>query len=259
MRKHSNRDMRKSSLKYVFTWIALLMLLLCTVFLVAISWNSRITGTFSPSLVVLLWFIISASGIFLFMLAVKKAHRQWITEKRELEKVKAKAEKSRDVAKPGDHKMDFAALARKLVRRTPEKANMEEIGKALLKNLSRDLEIMSGVFYMEKDGSFEAVSTYALVASTEPYEFKLGEGLNGQAARNQQLMVLSRLPEGYLEVYSGLGKALPSYLAIVPLIHRGRTIAVIECSGYRYDPHEIENMFRILARDLMNKLSPNLS
>ena len=49
-------------------------------------------------------------------------------------------------------------------------------------------------------------------------------------------MVLTRLPEDYLEVYSGLGKAQPSYLAIVPLIHKGRTIAVLECSGYRYDP-----------------------
>ena len=67
-------------------------------------------------------------------------------------------------------------------------------------------------------------------------------------------MVLTSLPEDYLEVYSGLGKAQPSYLAIVPFIHKGRTMAVLECSGYRYDPHDIENMFRIFARDLMDKL-----
>ena len=251
--------MRKSTLQYIFTWVSLGLLLGGTLFLVAISWNSRVTGTFSPPLVVLLWFFTSASGIYLFMLAVKKAHRQWITEKRDLEKEKARAGISAEAADPSAQSMDFAAIARKLVRRTPEKAALEEIGKGLLKNLARELEIMSGIFYVEKEGSFEAVSTYALVASIEPFEFKSGEGLTGQVARNQQLMVLSRLPEGHLEVYSGLGKALPSYLAIVPLIHKGHTIAVIECSGYRYKPQEIENMFRIFSRDLMNKLSPNLS
>ena len=86
--------MRKSTLQYMFTWIAILALLICTVFMVAISWNSRITGNFSPSLVVFLWLSTSASGIYLFLLAVKKAHRQWITEKRELEQLKGQSGKS---------------------------------------------------------------------------------------------------------------------------------------------------------------------
>jgi len=251
--------MRKSTLRYIFTWVSMLLLLTGIVFLVAISWNSRVTGNFSPFLVVMLWFLTSASGIYLFLLAVKKAHRQWITEKRDLEKALASVEKSAAARESRKPAMDFSAIARKLVRRTPENAALKDIGEGLLLNLARELEIMSGIFYLEKEGHFEAVSTYALVASTEPFEFKLGDGLTGQAARNQQLMVLSRLPEGHLEVYSGLGKAPPSYLAIVPLVHRGRTIAVIECSGYKFSPNEIENMFRILARDLMNKLSPNLS
>jgi hypothetical protein len=243
----------------MFTWVAILLLLICTVFLVAISWNSRITGNFSPPLVVLLWLLTSASGIYLFLLAVKKAHRQWITEKQELEQHNAPSGESAAAQESSTRTMDFAATARKLVRRTPEKAALEEIGKGLMKNLARELEIMSGIFYVEKEGRFEAVSTYALVASTEPFVFTPGEGLTGQAARNQQLMVLSHLPEGHLEVYSGLGKAPPSYLAIVPLVHKGRTIALIECSGYRYSSNDIENMFRVFSRELMNKLSPNLS
>ena len=168
-------------------------------------------------------------------------------------------EQSSSAADRKKRTMDFAAIARKIVRRTPENAALDELGKGLLKNLARELEIMSGIFYLEKNGSFEAVSNYALVGSHQPYTFTSGEGLTGQAARNQQLMVISQIPEGYTEVYSGLGKAMPSYLAIVPLIHKGKTIALIECTGYKYSPQEIENMFRILARELMNKLSPNLS
>ena len=257
--RHSEKHMRKSTLRYILTWVSILLLLTGLVFLVAISWNSRVTGSFSPSLVLLLWFLSSTSGIYLFLLAVKKAHRQWITEKRDLEKALASVDKPAAKVESSGPTMDFAAMARKLVRRTPENASLEDLGEGLLKNLARELEIMSGIFYVGKEGSFKVVASYALAASSEPYEFKSGEGLTGQAALNQQLMVLSRLPEGHLEVYSGLGKALPSYLAIVPLVHKGHTIAVIECSGYKYSPHDIENMFRIFARDLMNKLSPNLS
>ncbi len=251
--------MRKSTLQYIITWVSICLLLTGTVFLMVFAWNSQLSHSFSPVAIVTVWFLTSAAGIFLFLLAVKKAHRQWISEKRDLEKAQAPTRKAKSVTDRKGHKMDSAALARKLVRRTPEKAVLDELGKGLLKGLARELEIMSGIFYVEKEGTFKAISTYALLSSHQPYEFKPGEGLNGQAARNQQLMVISRIPEGYLEVYSGLGNALPSYLAIIPLVHKGQTIAIIECTGYKYSPQEIENMFRIFSMELMNKLSPNLS
>jgi len=254
--------MQTSKLKYRLTWLALALLLICSTLLMVHSWNSVELRTFSPTLMILVWIGVCASGIYLFMLAVKKAHRQWIDEERQQEREAIKAKEKR-ASRPGPSKekkeLDFAASARKLVRRIPEKVSLEQLGGLLLKNLSRELEIMSGVYYIEQKGEFNAVSTYAMVSSIEPYSFKAGEGLTGQVVRNQQILVLTRLPEGHLEVYSGLGKAAPSYLAIVPLVYKGRTLAVLECSGYKYEPAEIENMFRILARDLMDKLSPNFT
>jgi len=196
------------------------------------------------------------------MLAVKKAHRQWINEKGQLEKEEAES-KRKSTHAPGASKekkeLDVSASARKIIRRIPENIAMDQLGELLLKNLARELEIMSGIFYREKKGEFIVEATYAMASSTEPYTFKAGEGLSGQTARNMQIMVLTSLPEGHLEVYSGLGKAPPAYLAIVPLVHKGHTIAVLECSGYRYEPADIENMFRIFARDLMDKLSLNFA
>ena len=254
--------MRTSRFQYILTWVSLILILGCSTLLVASAWNSQITGTISPTLVVLLWIGISTPGIYLFMLAVKKAHRLWINEKRELEKEENELQR-KSSAKSGSSRetkaLDFAATARKIVRRVPENIALEQLGKLLLKNLARELEIMSGIFYMEKKGEFKVNATYAMASADERYSFKSGEGLSGQVARNQQLMVLTSLPEGHLEVYSGLGKAPPAYLAIVPLVHKGKTMAILECSGYRYDPGDIENMLRIFARDLMDKLSPNLS
>ena len=253
--------MRTSRFRYILTWVSLVVMMICSTLLVATAWNSQLTGTVSPPLIALLWIGISTSGIYIFMLAVKKAHRQWIDEERHLEKERITAMENTSRSSQSSRKnkaLDFAAASRKIVRRVPENIAPEQLGKLLLKNLARELEIMSGIFYKEKKGEFIVEATYAMATSTEPYSFKTGEGLSGQVARNQQLMVLTRLPEGHLEVYSGLGKAPPAYLAIVPLVHKGKTIAVLECSGYRYEPADIENMFRIFARDLMDKLSLNL-
>jgi len=254
--------MRTSKLRYIFTWLALVLLLGCGTLLMILSWNSKLTGPLSPTWPILLWSLISLTGIYLFLLAVKKAHRQWVNEKRELEQAE-KALINKNTLKADSVKekkdLDFAATARKIVRRIPENIARDQLGSFLLKQVARELEIMSGVFYSQKKGVYKAVATYAMASSTEPYTFKSGEGLSGQVAKNQQVMVLTRLPEGHLEVYSSLGKAAPSYLAIVPLVHKGKTIAVLECSGYRYDPGDIENMFRIFARELMLKLSPNLT
>lgn len=254
--------MRTSKLQYIFTWVALILILISSTLLMVGAWNSQITDSFSPSLMMLLWIMILASGIYIFMLAVKKAHRLWIDEKRHLERVEQEARdklSKRTDASKENKALDFAAAARKIVRRIPENIAEDQLGALLLKNIARELEIMSGVYYSEDKGEYRAVSTYAMTSFAEPYTFKTGEGLTGQVARNQQQIVLTSLPEGYLEVFSGLGKAIPAYLAIVPLVHKGRTIAVLECSGYRYAPGDIENMFRILARELMEKRSPNLS
>ena len=253
--------MQAGRIRYILTWTALVLFLLCSTLLVVAAWNSQLTGDFSPPLVLLLWILICISGIYLFMLAVKKAHRQWINEKRELETEEARKKQKPSGSggpSPQNKELDFTSSARKIVRRIPENIVMDQLGQLLLKNLARELEIMSGIFYIENKGVFTAEATYAISSHTEPHTFKSGEGLTGQAARNRQIMVLNRLPEGYTEVFSGLGKAVPAYLAIVPLVHRGHTLAVVEFTGYRYEPGAIENMLRILARDLMDKLALNL-
>ena len=237
------------------------MLLSCGVGLLVQSWNGAISGSPSTIVMVLLWLVLSASGIYLFLFAVKKAHRIWLDDERRIKEVEQgenKASARTRTSSREDNKLDFTSTARKLVRRIPEEEALEKSGSELLKNLARELEIMSGVVYIRKNKTFRSVATYALASSTEPYSFEEGEGLTGQAAANRQIMVLSNLPEGHREVYSGLGKAEPAYLAIVPLVHKNRTIAVLECSGYKYEPKDIEAMFRIFARDLMAKLSPHL-
>ncbi len=255
--------MKKGSGKtnYILTWVAATLMLVTGILLMALSWNSSMGALASRSLLVITWVVLCASGIYLFLQAAGHAHRQWIndqTESRETNDRIQENAKTRKGAKREDHLLDFTSVARKLVRRVPENTSLAELGPLILKNLARELEIMSGLFYLEKEGRFEISSSYAVQPTEDSYTFGPGEGLTGQVVRNGQLMVLTRLPEGYRKTISGLGQAPPAYLAMVPLLHHQRTVALIECAGYRYDPHDIENMFRIFSRDLMEKISPHL-
>jgi hypothetical protein len=253
--------MRKSRIRYILTWASGAGLLASSTLLVAGAWNSQLARPLPPALILGGWALLCASGIFLFLLAVKKAHRQWVNEKRDLEK-EEQDQKTRSASSEstrGTKTLSPGPAARKILRHISEKMPLDQVGKQLMKDLAGELEIMSGIFYVEEKGTFQVRASYALASSTEPYTFKSGEGLSGQAARNRQLMVLTNLPEEHLEVCSGLGKAQPAYLAIVPLVHKGRTVALLECSGYRYEPSEIEQLFRIFTRELMEKLSPNLA
>ncbi len=217
--------MRRSRVQYLMTWVTFGLLLSAGLGLMVLSWNGAISGLPSPILMVIMWVIMSASGIYLFLFAVKKAHRLWIDDERRKKEEEAQEEKSKTAARSRsssreDKALDFASTARKLVRRIPEEEPLAELGQDLLKNLASELEIMSGIVYILEKNTFRVVATYALPLPTEPGSFKEGEGLTGQAAANQQVMVLTRLPAGHMEVYSGLGKSEPAYLAIVPLVHR---------------------------------------
>jgi len=243
------------------TWVALGMLLSTGMGLMVLSWNGAISGTPSPILMVMLWAIMMASGIYLFMLAVKKAHRLWVDDERrkkeqeEEEKKSAKRSKSKSRE---DNTLDVASTARKLVRRIPEAEALEKSGQKLLKNLAQELEIMSGIFYIREGNNFRAVAKYALASPGVAHSFTEGEGLTGQAAANQEIMVLTNFPKEYSEVFSGLGKSEPSYLAIVPIVSQNRTIAILECSGYKFEANEIEAMFKLFTRDLRDKISPHI-
>jgi len=235
------------------TWVSLALLLSSGLALVILSWNGLHTGKSNPNLLVLCWIISSASGIFLFLVAVRRAHRHLKLDER-----KSRSE-GNQINRPGKgerktDELDIAATARKMVRRMPG-SGLKDGGKTLMKLLAKELEIMSGVLYVRSGQKFKESESYALSSPEGPFEFKEGEGLPGQVARNRHCMILTQFPENYLEVCSGLGKAEPTWLAIIPFVEKDRCIAILECSGFRYDPKKVEAMFRIFTRELMEKLN----
>lgn len=61
--------------------------------------------------------------------------------------------------------------------------------------------------------------------------FKAGEGLVGQAAREQKVILFSDVPEDYVRIESSLGQSTPSSIIVIPLVHEGAVQGVIELGG----------------------------
>src|SRR6202008_802901 len=63
-------------------------------------------------------------------------------------------------------------------------------------------------------------------------EFRLGEGLVGQAALEKQRILLSNVPSDYVQITSGLGQATPLNIIVLPIVFEGEVKAVMELASF---------------------------
>lgn len=113
--------------------------------------------------------------------------------------------------------------------------NWEDFGIALLKGICQQLEVVTGMVYQlySNTDTFKCVATYAYYSDNKPIDFKIGEGLSGQVAKDNKAIFVTEIPEGYIDVVSGLGKCKPSHLAILPIYKNGKVVGIIELATFK--------------------------
>ncbi len=60
----------------------------------------------------------------------------------------------------------------------------------------------------------------------------VGEGVVGQAAFEKQRILITNLPDDYVQVVSGLGQAVPRNIVVLPILYEGQVKAVIELAAF---------------------------
>lgn len=138
-----------------------------------------------------------------------------------------------------------------LVGLLSEETDPEALGNKLLTQLGKEMHIVQGLLYKYNGASqlFEELCSYAYYGEEEPAPFQMGEGLSGQAARDQKSIVLKDLPDGYAKVISGLGQKEPKMLLISPFVYNGEVVALAELSFFEeLNPSKIEKFENILNR-----------
>lgn len=71
------------------------------------------------------------------------------------------------------------------------------------------------------------------------------EGLIGRCIFEKAPIILSEIPQNYLEITSGLGEKNPSYLAILPLMNNDIIVGALEIASFkRFDDHILEYLLK---------------
>lgn len=131
-----------------------------------------------------------------------------------------------------------------LHKRIQGEQNLAGFAGKVLSYLAEFLNTPIGVFYIKSDkNELRLLASHAFKIRRAGYErVKLGEGLVGQAALEQKSFLVTDLPNDYLTISSGLGQKQPDSLAVLPLVHEGETLGVIEIGSFGL-PREIQLKF----------------
>ena len=84
----------------------------------------------------------------------------------------------------------------------------------VLNEICRALGAGQGAIYVEENGELNLKYGYAF---SDTRSFKMGEGLVGRVAAEKETLYIDNLPQGYVTVFSGLGNATPTRLALIPI------------------------------------------
>lgn len=107
----------------------------------------------------------------------------------------------------------------------------EKVAESVLSQLAASVNAQHGVFYiMDTTGEqpvLALLNSYAHQKQT-PQQFSLGEGLIGQCALTKQKILLTQVPNNYIQISSGLGEATPQSIIVLPIIFNSQVTAVIE-------------------------------
>ena len=137
--------------------------------------------------------------------------------------------------------------------------SLEQYSQKLLSQLAKVKEISQGAFFISdtKDGKpvIKFLTGFASPDTGNSTDFlELGEGFPGQVAKDGTLMNISDIPQGYLSIESGLGKASPASLIIFPVKFNDQVLAVIELASFHKFTCDDELFFREISPSIAEQM-----
>jgi GAF domain len=112
--------------------------------------------------------------------------------------------------------------------------DLATVGRMLLSELAPLVNSHNGVIYLaEGDAGVKLLAAFAdiMEANRHPELLRLGQGLVGQCAADARRILITQIPEEVMPVTSGLFKAIPKTVIVLPVLFEGRVKAVIELAS----------------------------
>lgn len=142
-----------------------------------------------------------------------------------------------------------------------KESETKEIFTQALSQICNALEASQGAVFQvavhEEYSSVELLSSYAYhIPEGEQVSFRFGEGVAGQVAKEGKMVCIDTVPEGYIQIFSGLGQSTPKHLLVLPIKEGEMVLGVAEISSFKpfqeNQTRALENFFGKLALKLSN-------
>lgn len=129
-----------------------------------------------------------------------------------------------------------------------------------LQTIGKVLQIGQGAIYQVVKKNDQSTVNFAdgyafTLEEGKTIQFDLGDGLIGQVAADGRSMHIDEVPEGYINIISGLGSSSPRYLFIVPIKKENEVLGVIELASFSSFDSARQKFAEQAAQVLADKLS----
>lgn len=149
------------------------------------------------------------------------------------------AEEAQQAAETANHALEkrmwqFAGMAR-LSEMMRGEQDVPTLAQNVIRGLCEYLEVPIGALFLLEENVLNLTGGYAypLDDESDPGNFAMGEGIVGQAALERRTIKISDVPADYVAVSSGLGKAAPRHILVVPFVEENRVVGVIEIGSFK--------------------------
>jgi HAMP domain-containing protein/CheY-like chemotaxis protein/signal transduction histidine kinase len=116
--------------------------------------------------------------------------------------------------------------------------NLEAVSRLIMSELTPLVGANHGAFFMSSgDGDSSSLRLLASYAYRErkhvANRFRLGEGLVGQSALEKKAILLTNVPDDYIQINSGLGEGTPLNILVFPVLFEDEVRAVVELASFQ--------------------------
>ncbi len=144
--------------------------------------------------------------------------------------------------------------------------DLDSMAYAVVSGMVRYLDANQGAVYLTKQLEGEKILEMIACHAYERRKFPgkqivWGDGLIGAVAMEKKGYYTDKIPEGYLTITSGLGKANPRYLLIEPLLWNDQVFGIIEIASFKHmEEHQVQFVARVAENiaTTMNTMESNL-
>lgn len=157
----------------------------------------------------------------------------------------AEVEKSQAQDRQRQWASDGLAMFANLLRQ--HSADSAHLYDALISQVVKYMKASQGGLFLVQDENarepfIEQVACYAYERKKHlKQRIEIGEGLIGQAVQENDVLYLTDVPQDYINITSGLGKASPTSILIMPLRVNDKVEGVIELASFNeFEPYQME-------------------